>query len=66
MTIYKQLETKNPLYITILDNGVTLQVYGEYALGDDSKVYYHVGKEDETGELFTVGWSCDISCAVVV
>ncbi|MGN1194259.1 MAG: hypothetical protein ACI4SB_02120 [Acutalibacteraceae bacterium] len=66
MTIYKQLETKNPLYIATLDNGVTVQVYGDYALGDDGKTYYHVGKEDENGLLVTVGWSCDVLGAVEV
>ena len=66
MAIHRQLETKNPLYVATLDNGVTVQVYGNYALGDDGKTYYHVGKEDTHGDLVTVGWSCDISGAVEV
>ena len=48
MTIHRQLETKNPLYVATLDNGVTVQVYGNYALGDDGKTYYHVEKKIHT------------------
>lgn len=66
MIIHRQLETKNPLYIAILDNGVTLQVYGDYALGDDGKTYYHIGKETDEGDLVTVGWSSDSAGAVEI
>lgn len=65
MTVHKQVELIHPMYIAKLDNGVTIQVYGDYALGDDGKTYYHVGFEDSDGVMQTVGWSSEIECALV-
>ena len=64
MTVHKQLQLMHPLYIAKLDNGVTIQVYGDYALGDDGKTYYHVGCEDSDGVMQTVGWSSEIESAL--
>lgn len=62
MKIFKEVETKEVkiLYTAVLDSGVHIDVYGDYALGSDGKNYYHVGHEDEDGVLLTDGWSCDI------
>ena len=65
MTVHKQMKLMHPLYIAKLDNGVTIQVYGDYALGDDGKTYYHVGSEDADGVMQTLGWSCEIEGARV-
>ncbi len=59
MKIYKEKEFKSPLYITILDNDVTLFVYDGYATGTDGKVYYPVMKEDNNGDGVVVGWKCE-------
>ena len=64
MTVHKQLQLMHPLYIAKLDNGVTIQIYGDYALGDDGKTYYHVGCEDSDGIMQTVGWSSEIKSAL--
>lgn len=60
--IFKEASVRYPLYVTTLDNGVTLQVYGENAEGDDGKVYRHVG-EEHNGVIYTVGWECAESSA---
>lgn len=65
MTVHKQMKLMHPLYIAKLDNGVTIQVYGDYALGDDGKTYYHVGSEDADGVMQILGWSCEIEGALV-
>lgn len=54
------------LYTAVLENGVQIDVYGDYAIGDDGKKYYHVGFEDETGVLETIGWSCEADSLVVM
>ncbi len=67
MKICKQIgtETINILYVATLDDGVKIYVFGDYAIGDNGKTYYHIGKED--GDLLrTVGWSCDVDGAVIV
>lgn len=64
--IRKEVKTDNPLYCATLDNGTKINVYGDYAKGFDGRTYYHVGKEDTDGVLFTVGWSCDADSAVVI
>lgn len=66
MTLYKEAEIFHPLYVAKLENGVTLEVYGDSAKGSDGKTYYHVGKEDEQGDMYTVGWSFDIDEAVIL
>ncbi len=58
MKIYKEIEIKNPLYITILDNGVTLFVYDGYAEGSDGRVYKAVVEETSDDECEVVGWVC--------
>ena len=65
MTILKEKEVMHPLYTAKLENGVCITVFGDYGKGDDEKIYYHVGK-DVDGVLQTVGWSCDISKAVIL
>ena len=62
MKIFKEVATEEVkiLYTATLENGVHIDVYGDYALGSDGKTYYHVGFEDEEGVLQTLGWSCDI------
>lgn len=59
MDIRKEKEIYHPMYVAELDNGVVLLVYEDYALGSDGKKYYHIGKEDAYGDLYTVGWSCE-------
>ncbi len=54
--IYKEKETKNPLYVTVLDNGVVLMVYDGYAEGSDNKTYQCVTKENGEGDLVIIGW----------
>lgn len=56
--ILKETNIKHPLYVTILDNGVTIQVHGDTAEGDDGKTYRHVGAE-VNGVLITQGWEVD-------
>lgn len=55
--IYKEVENNNPLYVSLLDNGVLICVYGDYAEGNDGNIYRHVGEEVD-GDLETVGWEC--------
>ena len=66
MNIFKQNDIKIPLFAATLENGVKINVYGDYAEGSDGKTYYHIGKEDEEGVLHTVGWSSEVSGAVIV
>lgn len=53
--IFKETGIRHPLYVTTLTNGVTIQVYGNTAEGDDGKTYRHVGVEVD-GVLITQGW----------
>lgn len=57
MKIYKETEIKNPLYLTILDNGVTLFVCDGYGEGTDGCVYKPVVEDRGEGECDVVGWS---------
>lgn len=61
-----KFEETKVLYSAILENGVHIDVYGDYAIGDDGKKYYHVGFEDETGVLETIGWSCEVDGTVIL
>ncbi len=57
MKIFKEEnEIKNPLYITVLDNGITLIVYDGYGEGSDGCVYKPVVEELPEGECEVVGW----------
>lgn len=56
MKIFKETDTKNPLYITTLDNGVILFVYDGYAEDSDGIKYYPVTQENKDGELEFIGW----------
>ena len=56
--IYKEVENNNPLYVSVLDNGVLICVYGDYAEGSDGNVYKHVGAEIDEDEMITIGWEC--------
>ncbi len=58
--ILKEIEVKNPLYVTTLENGVTLLVYGEYAEGNDGKKYRHIDKEVAKDEYESIGWCCEL------
>lgn len=67
MNIIKEVsfEPINILYKAELENGVHIDVYGDYAIGDDGKTYYRVGYED--GDILQIaGWSCDLNSAVIV
>ncbi len=56
MKFYKEIKIKNPLYITSLDNGVTLFVYDGYGEGSDGRVYKPVVEDRGEGECEVVGW----------
>ena len=56
MIIYKETKIKHPLYVTVLDNGVTLLIFDGYAEGSDGKKYRSVTKEISDGEYELVGW----------
>ncbi len=56
MKIFKETEIRNPLYITVIDNGVTLFVYDGYAEDADGRRYYPVVEEAGEGENDFVGW----------
>lgn len=56
MKIYKETEFKNPLYITVLDNGVTLFVYDGFGEGSDGRIYQPVIEELSDGDCEVVGW----------
>ncbi len=66
MRVYKEKEILNPLFVTKLDNDVTLLVFDSYALGSDGKTYYHIGREDDEGDLVTVGWSCEVDREMII
>ena len=66
MNIHKETETLKPMFVAKLDNDVTLLVFDGYALGSDEKTYYHIGREDEEGDLLTVGWSCDVDSETII
>ena len=66
MLIHKETEILNPMFVAKLDNGVTLLVFDGYSLGSDGKTYYHIGREDEEGDLLTVGWSCDVDSETII
>ena len=53
--MFKETEIKNPLYVTVLDNGVTLCVYDGYAEGSDGKVYHLLVEDKGDGEGEFVG-----------
>ncbi len=57
MKIYKETEIKNPLYVSRLDNGVTLLVFGNYAEGSDGNTYRIVEHEVEEDEFEFLGWT---------
>lgn len=65
MKIIKEKSVSHPLYTAKLENGVIINIYGEYAYGNDGKTYYHIGREDED-MLMTVGWSCETDKAVII
>ncbi len=54
--IYKETEIKNPFYITVLNNGVTLFVYDGYGEGSDGCVYHPVIESGADGDFELVGW----------
>ncbi len=56
MKIYKETEIKKPLYVAVLDNGVTLLVYDGYAEGTDGRVYRPFIEDLGDGESEVVGW----------
>ncbi len=66
MTIHKTIKQLDVIATYKLDNNVTLLVFDGFAIGSDGKKYYHICKEDETGDLITVGWSCDIKNASIM
>ena len=41
-------------------------VFDSYALGSDGKTYYHIGREDDEGDLVTVGWSCEVDREMII
>lgn len=57
MEIYKEREIKNPLYVAVLDNYVTIYVYDGYAEGSDGRIYKPVIKDVGDDEIEVVGWS---------
>lgn len=59
MKIYKETEIRNPLYITVLDNGATLFVYDGYAEDTDGLLYRPVVEDEGEGESKFIGWSKD-------
>lgn len=56
MIVYKEIKIKNPLYVTVLESGVTLLVFDGYAEGSDGKKYQCVSIENRDGEYDFVGW----------
>ena len=59
MKIWKETTIKNPLYVTILNNGVTLLVFDGYAEGSDGKIYHYVERQIGVDEFEGVGWVCE-------
>ena len=66
MNINQEVENIKPIAVLKLDNGVIILVFDGYALGSDGKTYYHIGREDEEGDLLTVGWSCEVSESTII
>ena len=56
MKIYKEIEYKNPFYITVLDNGVQLFVYDGYAEGSDNHIYHCIIEEISDDDIDIIGW----------
>ena len=54
--IFKETNIKHPLYVTELDNGVTLCVYDGYAEGSDGKIYHCVERQTGEEDYMIVGW----------
>lgn len=59
MKIYKEQDIKYPLYVSTLDNGVTICVYDGYAEGSDGKIYKPVIKDVDGDEIEVVGWKTE-------
>lgn len=57
--IFKETDIRHPLYVTTLDNGVTLCVYDGYAEGSDGKIYRCVERQAGEDEIEVVGWRCE-------
>lgn len=66
MNYQRMLEQLEPITAFKLDNGVTIFAFDGYALGTDGKTYYHIGREDEDGDLVTLGWSCEVEHSVIL
>lgn len=66
MDYQRMLEQLEPITAFKLDNGVTIFVFDGYALGTDGKTYHHIGREDEYGDLVTLGWSCEVGHSVIL
>lgn len=66
MHIYKETEILNPMFVAKLDSGISLLVFEDYALGSDGKIYYHIGREDDEGDLVTIGWSCEVDREMII
>ena len=58
--IFKETDIRHPVYVTKLDNGVTLCVYDGYAEGSDGKIYRCVERETAEDEYEVVGWRCEV------
>ncbi len=56
MKIYKETKIKNPLYVTILENGATLFVYDGYGEDYEGRKYLPVIQENTEGDSELVGW----------
>lgn len=56
MKVYKEKEIKNPLFVAVLDNGVSILVFDGYAEGSDGKIYKPVIEEVDDDEIEVVGW----------
>ena len=54
MKIYKETKIKHPLYVTVLDNGVTLLIFDGYAEGSDGKKYRSVTRKFQ---MENMNWS---------
>ncbi len=56
--VHQEVERKHPLYVAVLDNGVTLLIFDGYAEGSDGKIYKCVDEEYEEDEWRIIGWRC--------
>lgn len=56
MKIYKETQIKNPLYVTILENGATLLVYDGYGEDCEGRKYTPVTAENAEGDFELTGW----------